>query len=260
MEHDDTRFVEGPQGRLRVDVGGEGGVPVLFLHGGGARLEQWSAQLQHARRTRRAGALDLRGHGRSDLPRDGDYSLTAMADDVLAVADAVAFPRFVLVAHSFGTAVAAQFAGRHAHRLAGLVLVDGGYWIPTSEETEELARGFEEANYRAFTDAWFEPHFGERPARDPRGRARFPCARRREREVFVGSTSGSMGYDPRPAIRGFTGAKLVIAASALDGPTMFQRALPEIRFTLVDGVSHWVMMDAPDAFNARLDAFLEGIR
>jgi pimeloyl-ACP methyl ester carboxylesterase len=257
MEHDDTRFVEGPQGRLRVDVGGEGGVPVLFLHGGGARLEQWSAQLRHARRTRRAGALDLRGHGRSDLPRDGNYSLTAMADDVLAVADAVAFPRFVLVAHSFGTAVAAQFAGRHAHRLAGLVLVDGGYWIPTSEETEELARGFEEANYRAFTDAWFEPILVN--ARPETRAAVLDSLRATPREVFVGSTSGSMGYDPRPAIRGFTGAKLVIAASALDGPTMFQRALPEIPFTLVDGVSHWVMMDAPDAFNARLDAFLEGI-
>ena len=151
-----------------------------------------------------------------------------MADDVLAVADAVAFPRFVLVAHSFGTAVAAQFAGRHAHRLAGLVLVDGGYWIPTSEETEELARGFEEANYRAFTDAWFEPILVN--ARPETRAAVLDSPRATPRGGVRGIDVRQHGLRPAPGDTGVHRAKLVIAASALDGPTMFQRALPEIRF------------------------------
>lgn len=250
-------LVDGPQGHLRVDDGGRG-LPVLFLHGGAARLEQWSAQLSHLRTARRAVALDLRGHGESDPPRDGDFSLEALAEDVLAVADALDLDRFVLVAHSHGTAVAARLAELHPARLAGLVLIDGGYWAPTVAELEELRQGFRPATYRAFTERWFDALLvHSRPATRA---AVLDALRATPREVFVRTIHGSLGYDPRPAVTGYPGPKLVVGAAALDGPTMFQRALPEIPFALVDGVSHWIMLDAPEELDAHLDGFLSAIR
>jgi pimeloyl-ACP methyl ester carboxylesterase len=68
--HTTPPFVDGPQGRLHVDDGGRGAaVPILFVHGNGGNLTQWTAQLEHVRHTRRAVAFDLRGMGMSDRPR-----------------------------------------------------------------------------------------------------------------------------------------------------------------------------------------------
>jgi pimeloyl-ACP methyl ester carboxylesterase len=253
-----TRFIEGPRGRLRVDDGGAGGVPVLLVHGGAARLEQWSAQLSHVRRTRRAVALDLRGHGESEPPRDRDFSLEGLAEDVLAAADALGLERFVLVAHSHGTAVAAVLAALDPARLAGLGLVDGGYWAPTVAELEELRQGFRPAAYAAFVERWFEALLVH--SRPGTRAAVLAALRATPREVFVATIHGSLGYDPRPTIAGYPGPKLAIGAAALDGPTMFQRAIPGIPFALVEGVSHWIMLDAPAALDAHLDEFLSEIR
>jgi len=67
---------------IEVDDGGREGLPVVFLHSLGGNVTQWSAQLEHLRPGRRSVALDWRGHGRSGVPPDGDYSVSAAAADV----------------------------------------------------------------------------------------------------------------------------------------------------------------------------------
>ena len=114
-------------GSLRVDDGGSGpGIPILFVHGNGANHNQWRHQLEHLRKTRRAVAFDLRGMGESDVPRNGDYSVDGMADDVHAVADALHLRRFVIVGHSYGGPVVADYAAKHPERVAGVVFADAG--------------------------------------------------------------------------------------------------------------------------------------
>lgn len=251
------RLIPGPQGHLRLDDGGTGGHPVLFLHGAAARLEQWAPALERQRRRRRAAALDLRGHGGSEPPRDGDFALEAMADDVLAAADALGLGRFTLVAHSYGTAVAAAFAAAWPGRLAGLVLVDGGVWIPTPQDLELLRRGFRPAAYATFSQAWFDPLLVN--ARPETRADVLASLRATPREVFVAAMYGSMGFDPRPPVAAFPGPKLAIAAAALDGPMMLQQAVPGLPATLIQGVSHWLMLDDPEAFDERLEGFLGGL-
>jgi len=70
-------------------------------------------------------APDLRGRGRSsDLP--GPYELTAHADDVARVLDALGVDRVPVAGHSMGAFVAVRFAERHPDRIDRLVLIDGG--------------------------------------------------------------------------------------------------------------------------------------
>src|SRR5437667_5995364 len=106
-------WIEGTLGRLRVDDGGRGGLPVLFVHGNGGNRTQWKAQLEHLRQTRRAVAFDLRGMGDSEPAGDADYSVAGFSQDVAAIADALGLERFVLAGHSFGGAVVADYAGKH---------------------------------------------------------------------------------------------------------------------------------------------------
>ncbi len=73
-------------------------------------------------------APDLRGHGQSDKPEsEEDYDLDVFADDVWGLADALDWPRFVLLGHSMGGMVAQVAALRAPSRLAGLVLMDTTY-------------------------------------------------------------------------------------------------------------------------------------
>ncbi len=109
---------------------------MVLVHSLAGNSGHWSSQLEHLRRTRRAVALDIRGHGRSEPPKDSNYTIAAMAGDVAAAVDALRLDRFVLVGHSMGGGVALAYSGRHPDRVAGLVLVDpigDGKQIPEAE-------------------------------------------------------------------------------------------------------------------------------
>lgn len=70
-------------------------------------------------------ALDLRGRGESDRADDG-YGFAYHARDILAFADAVGLPRFILLGHSFGATTAVYLASIQPGRVQALVLLDGG--------------------------------------------------------------------------------------------------------------------------------------
>jgi len=96
---------------------------IAFIHGFGGRATQWQYQLRSFSETSRVIALDLRGHGHSDRPRRG-YSMHQLTQDLGAVLDrlGVSGP-LVLVGHSFGGAIAAEFASIHPGRISHLVLI-----------------------------------------------------------------------------------------------------------------------------------------
>src|SRR5258708_5125663 len=150
--------IQGPQGRLHVEDGGRGSlVPVLFVHGNGANLTQWRAQLDHLRLTRRAVAFDLRGMGQSDVPADGDYSVSAMVDDVQSVADALHLKRFVIVGHSYGGTVVGAYAARHPERVAGVVFADASGTVKFTDEAAAKFLTALRADKDGFTHRWFAP-------------------------------------------------------------------------------------------------------
>ena len=65
--------INGPSGSLNVDDGGNGDIPVVFLHSFGGGTTNWKNQLDELRKSRRAIAIDLRGHGKSDILADNEY-------------------------------------------------------------------------------------------------------------------------------------------------------------------------------------------
>src|SRR5262249_30333378 len=120
-----TIEVNGPEGKLVATIVGSGtAIPVLFIHADAGTRDHWDAQLQQVAATRRAVALDLRGAGASEVPRDGDQSFIGRAADVGAVLDHLGIDRAVLVGHSGGAVVALTFAVAHPGRVAGLLLID----------------------------------------------------------------------------------------------------------------------------------------
>ena len=83
---------------------GEGDDVVLCLHGWPQHWYEWRHLLPAlAESGHRAIAIDLRGFGWSDAPRESDgYLKEAMADDVLAVLDELGLEKVKLVGHDWG--------------------------------------------------------------------------------------------------------------------------------------------------------------
>ena len=108
--------------RLRVLELGEGGTPVVLIHGFGADLNTWMFTQPVLAERRRTIAFDLPGHGGSDKALAG-ADAGAFAAVVGDLFDALGLERACLVGHSLGGAVALAFARARPQRVAGLVLI-----------------------------------------------------------------------------------------------------------------------------------------
>lgn len=119
--------------RLHVELfGDESGPPVLLVHGWTCGIGFWAHQLRELASDHHVIAYDLRGHGRSEPPRDDDFSLDALATDLEAVLEATLEPddRALLVGHSLGAMTIVAWAGRSPEavrsRAAGAALINTG--------------------------------------------------------------------------------------------------------------------------------------
>lgn len=101
------------------------GLPVLALHGwldnanSFDRLAPLLPDLQLV-------CLDLPGHGMSDhRPAGIRYHYTDYVDEVVSVADSLAWEHFVLLGHSMGAGISCLVASAFPDRIARLILIEG---------------------------------------------------------------------------------------------------------------------------------------
>lgn len=99
---------------------------VLLVHGIAGSSETWAPVLAPLGRHSRVIAPDLLGHGRSDAPHSGDYSLGGFATGLRDLLVALDVDRVTVVGHSFGGGVAMQFAHQFPEFTERLVLVSSG--------------------------------------------------------------------------------------------------------------------------------------
>lgn len=95
------RWVEARGLKFHLAEAGSGKDVVLCLHGWPQHWYEWRHLLPALADRHRVLALDLRGFGWSDAPRSG-YEKENLADDVLAVLDALGIRQVKLVGHDWG--------------------------------------------------------------------------------------------------------------------------------------------------------------
>jgi pimeloyl-ACP methyl ester carboxylesterase len=107
---------------LRVALCDEGaGQPLLFLHGGGSKLD-WRANLKPLSQRFRVVAPDLPGFGMSEKP-ERDYTLAFYEQFLEQLVKDMGGARIALVGHSMGGLLAARFAAAHPDIVDRLILV-----------------------------------------------------------------------------------------------------------------------------------------
>lgn len=252
-------WVPGKPGRLRVEEAGAGRTPVLLVHGNGGDRTLWAETLHHLAGSRRTVSFDLRGMGESEAPSDGSYALEELVADVRRVADALSLERFVLIGHSFGGTVVAGACRDIPERLAGAFFLDasGDLRSVPKEALEAWRLSMEPDRFAATVQAWFTQLLT--PAKPETRERVLGTLSRTSREAYLGAMNELFRIDPRAALARFHGPKALLSVRDLDGPMSLRHTVPELPCEFMDGVSHWLQLDRPEAVNEAIDRFLAGL-
>lgn len=226
------------------------GAPIVFIHGNWATCSWWEPVLARLPAGYRGIAYDLRGRGATEGP-DSDYSIPALAGDLLAFADALGLGPFHLVGHSLGSVVAMQFALEHQDRLRSLVVVAPG-WVdgmPAAFNVPEQQQALKDnpalfaQALKALVPAAPDDAFWQRLVSE--GHAQ-------RIEATLANLPALVAWTPGDALQAIGVPRLAIAGEhdALLAGHITERAAQALGTNLVviPGVGHSPNLEAPDAF------------
>ena len=99
--------------------GPEDATPIVLVHGWTCAWRFWTHQISALSEDHRVVAFDLRGHGDSERPPHGDWTIDAFAADIDAVIDAALEPgaRPLIAGHSLGAMATVAWASRQEQPL-----------------------------------------------------------------------------------------------------------------------------------------------
>jgi pimeloyl-ACP methyl ester carboxylesterase len=121
-----------PQGRMVdvtgaklhvVELGPQGGVPIVMLHGASSNLEVMRPLAERLARTHRVILLDRPGHGWSTRENFSDSTPQPQARMIAEALQKLGLGQAIVVAHSWSGALALRIALDHPDRVAGLMML-----------------------------------------------------------------------------------------------------------------------------------------
>ncbi|WP_084608513.1 alpha/beta fold hydrolase [Xylanibacter oryzae] len=111
--------------KLYVEVRGSG-TPCLYLHGGPGSGSEWMQKLggDILEKHFKVIYLDQRGVGRSESPRDSDYTLSRQIKDFEEVRQALGINSWLVLGHSFGGILTMAYWEAHKDKIDGLIFMN----------------------------------------------------------------------------------------------------------------------------------------
>jgi pimeloyl-ACP methyl ester carboxylesterase len=127
-----------------VETGNPSGRPILFIHGFSQCWLAWTRQLQsHLAERHRLVAMDMRGHGLSDKPRDGYADSRLWAADVNAAISSLSLNHPLLCGWSYGPLAILDYIRHYGEDgISGVHLVSGISKLGSDEAMSVLTPEF----------------------------------------------------------------------------------------------------------------------
>ncbi|WP_245430211.1 MULTISPECIES: alpha/beta hydrolase [Mesorhizobium] len=126
--------------------------PLILIHGWTGDHRIFTPQIEYFAHSRHVVAVNLRGHGESDGPKQ-EYTIEGFADDVAWQCAELKLEKPLIIGHSMGGSVALDLCGRHPDQVSGLVMIDSivtpGSALRESADVGRLLDEISGPNYRA---------------------------------------------------------------------------------------------------------------
>jgi|TARA_R110001599_G_scaffold353818_1_gene598968 pimeloyl-ACP methyl ester carboxylesterase len=263
--------------RLHVLDWGEPNKPTLvLLHGGAVTCRTWGPFCTLLAHKYRLVAVDMRGHGDSEWPRDGDSNHNAMADDLAKLITTMELDNPIVVGHSVGGMLLMRVMLKAPELLGSAVLVDVGPktayngWKARKDVTEP-SRLYDEIE-----------EYVQRNA--PRLKRSEEHMRRNGRHELMQRADGKyqLKYDPRHPMGGpdektmpglptleqmaaYQGRCLVVRGGnswflAADDAVEFVETLPQGELATVPDCEHMVYTENPVGLATVIDTYVNSLK
>jgi 3-oxoadipate enol-lactonase len=254
-------FVETPAGRIHFletepASDRDGSVPLILLHSNGCSASIYDAVMPALARGRRVIAWDMPGHGDSD-PHTRHRSVRDYADAVVALMDAHGIARADVLGSSIGGSICVALGAHHAARLRKLVIVEApgrtadearAQWPRTEKNFSVTTQTAEQLapRFRAVTPAFL---------------TRWNIDRNKAGvKAMIDVMWALREYDVVADLRRIAVPALIMFGDS--GPNVgkaerFRQALPQAPLEIMKDCAHFPMIDDPEGFVARVNAFLD---
>ncbi len=253
-----------------VDEGPRERPALVFIHGWSCDVSFWRFQTEALREKFRVIAIDLPGFGQSDKPADRAYTLDLFAGAARAVVEAAGVKNPVLIGHSMGYPVTTKYLALYPGEVRAIVNVDGAYFrspsnTRTIEELKEMnafLEGLLGPERLHFVGSFIESTFyGRTPEvlREEIMEKMFSAdehaANSSMKEFIVPENWEERTYDV-PALAVYSSHEYVPP----DHEAYLRTVFPNLTYEEWPDTGHFLMMEAPERFNAVLEEFLKDLR
>jgi pimeloyl-ACP methyl ester carboxylesterase len=241
---------------IYYEVHGEG-PPVLLTHGYSSSSHMWEGQVGPFSEHYQLITWDMRGHGKTDYPADqAEYTEAATVADMAAILDAVGAKTAVIGGLSLGGYMSLAFHLAHPERTRALLIIDTGPgykkdepragWNATSiKRAEKLeAEGLPKGGGAETRTA---------PHRDATGLAKAARGMLTQHDDRVISSLPNIAV-PSLVVVGADDTPFIAASDYMAAK------IPGAKKAVIEKAGHASNIDQPEAFNAAVLGFLDGLK
>jgi pimeloyl-ACP methyl ester carboxylesterase len=259
---------------IEFDVTGSG-KPVVLLHGFPDSGRLWRNQVPAlAAKGFQVIVPDLRGYGRSDKPAEVDaYGFLNLVGDVLSMLDTLGIERAHVVGHDWGAALAwitAAFAPQRVDHLAVLSVGHPSSFATAGFEQRQLSWYMLLFQFEGIAETWLSANnwtnfreWGSYPEAD-----RVIAELEADRSLTPGLNWYRANVAPQslidpplefplvsaPTMGVWSSGDVALTEKQMTGSTKFING--SWRYERIEGVGHWMQLEAPDKVNRLLLDFL----
>lgn len=242
-----------------------GAPPVLLVHGWCCDHSYLAPQFEHfVALGQWVVAVDLRGHGKSDKPRQ-PYTIRVFADDLAFMCDQLQLVKPVVIGHSLGGIVAFDLAARYPDLASAIVMLDAGIVIPDSVRPAmtQMVKALRGPNYRTALRDYIAATLFLPTDELTRKERIIDSMISAPQHVMVSALEGWRDYDPGEAAGRLVAPCLYIAADEAkprSDMTRVRALAPQCRYGKTVGSGHFCQLEVPEQVNAMIDRFLAIVR
>jgi len=254
--------VNGTELAYRLE-GPEGAPVVTFSHSLCADHHMWDGQIAAFTGRYRVLRLDTRGHGASAAP-EGPYDFAMLADDVVALLDALGIGRTHFVGLSLGGMIGQALALRHPDRLERLVLCATAARTPQPESWSARIGIARKKGLAALADATLERWFSDGfRAAAPEVVARIGAAIRATTLTgFAGCGEAIRALDHLPRLSAIRAPTLILIGDDDLGTPLplseeMHRLIPGAKLVVFPWARHLLNIEVAEGFNRTVRGFLD---
>jgi 3-oxoadipate enol-lactonase len=240
------------------------GSPLLLVHGLGSSCQDWEYQIPALSAHYRVIAMDVRGHGRSDKPKER-YSIPGFAADIEALIEHLQLGPVHLVGLSMGGMIGFQLAVDHPPLLKSLCIVNSAPQVKVRGANDVLQWAKRWGLGRLLSMSTIGKGLGQNlfPKPEQADLRRKIAERwgRNDKRAYLASFDAIVGWGVQERLSRISCPTLIISADRDYTPVTLKeeyvRLIQGARLVVIKDSRHATPLDQPDEFNRTLLEFVD---